>query len=187
MKQQLAKTQHHSKTRSLVEPTRTQAPHTRQDCTTTFHRYIAALHAETLEKSPEPPAELKRVFYRDHHTSPLLSLPPELRNEICHYTFETDDGIFVDKMSDEPGLLAPCRQTWDDASAIYCLKNYFHIFINKYNGDMTWLLGQKWWVYDKGRKEMMFYIELSTFQSRNGKNLMRWLKGCWRSDVLGCC
>lgn len=145
-----------------------------------FDSYIAALHAAALEEKSERRAQRESACRPVQQESPLLDLPPELRNEIYRYTLHASDWLVVDgNMPEEPGLLSACRQIRTEASPIYYFENWFHIWINNYDGEVTWLLRKKWWVY---KRPLLFRVEMQAFAKPNWPNLMKWLKeyhGAW--------
>lgn len=145
-----------------------------------FDSYIAALHAAALEEKSERRAQRQSACRPVQQESPLLDLPPELRNEIYRYTLHASDWLVVDgRMPEEPGLLSACRQIRTEASPIYYFENWFHIWINDYNGEVTWLLRKKWWVY---KRPLLFRVEMQAFAKPNWPNLTKWLKeyhGAW--------
>lgn len=64
--------------------------------------------------------------------SPLLSLPPELRNRIYRYVLVTRKKIRIKKVSQlpaEPPLLRTCRLVRQEARAIWHCENVFHFSI----------------------------------------------------------
>lgn len=64
--------------------------------------------------------------------SPLLHLPPELRNRIYEYALAETEVLRLTKMVGEvdfasPGLLATCRQIRGEAKGVYLAENSFMI------------------------------------------------------------
>lgn len=58
-----------------------------------------------------------------NQTSPLLRLPPEIRNEIYAYAFEDGelkiDRQYRDRTTPAPGLVFACRQTYEEGLVMY--------------------------------------------------------------------
>lgn len=116
----------------------------------------------------------------------LLSLPPELRNEIYRYALYSQEWLIADMKPEEPGLLRTCYQIRDEASPIHHFGNHFHITVNNYNGEVTHLLRDKWWGLGRGKTPLRICVEMRIYQQPpNWNNLMRWLKLYHRMDVLG--
>lgn len=60
----------------------------------------------------------------------LLSLPPELRNQIYRYTPLQDDWITLSpSQASEPSLLSTCRQIRQEARSIFLYENKFTVSV----------------------------------------------------------
>ena len=82
-----------------------------------------------------PPQEKQTQGRRaDEETSPLLELPPELRNKIYRYALVSGSTVYVGLGGFvEPSLLATCKHIRQEASPIFYKENEIEVLVDSYN------------------------------------------------------
>jgi hypothetical protein len=111
--------------------------------------------------------------------SPLLKLPPELRNRIYEYALRFDNGICEVNETvgiPESALLLTCKEIRREAIGIFYSANKVHVELESFSPSLPILIEKKMCAL---HKQYGFQIEinsLSTCGPRNWRNLMSWLK-----------
>lgn len=127
----------------------------------------SAARAAALVAPPGPTPEVPA------HGSRLLSLPPELRNNIYHLVLVEPRAIVIDDQRPpppEPGLLSVCKQIRSEAIGVYFKANLFRFIIH----DLDATTYIRWCVASHKRKSCHKRFEVR--ESYNWTNLLVWLK-----------
>ncbi|KAK5127508.1 hypothetical protein LTR85_006847 [Meristemomyces frigidus] len=109
------------------------------------------------------------------HKSPLLSLPPELRNAIYRFATVGANELIIDPQQlilapPEPGLLSVCKQIRKEASGLYYRENLFLFSVRDFDASLYVL----WCSASKLRKQC--HQRFLTSGSNNWSNLLAWLE-----------
>jgi len=105
-------------------------------------------------------------------TSKLLSLPPEIRNQIYHLAL-TQDKPLPSTVICEPGLLATNRQTRREALPIYYSENTFEGPLCQAGDVWLGIFGN-----ERAGHIQCFYWDATLSRAGDARRLLTWLVGC---------
>lgn len=121
--------------------------------------------------------------------SPLLALPPEMRNRIYRFVVVTsteNDEIEIgkDHRPRPPFLLHTCHQLRQEAIKIYHEENHFHFRVHDCDasGYMRWVTVFR---RDKTRVKARVNISISLRGRYDKANLMKWLEAMFSNADFG--
>ncbi|KAF7192845.1 hypothetical protein HII31_05828 [Pseudocercospora fuligena] len=118
----------------------------------------------------------KAVFERKARPS-LLTIAPELRNQIYDLALIEEDSIQVSSTLKEPALLSVCRQIRSEARGIWFSENQFTFRV--VDCDISLLLKSFAWVQDVPGKTPLFKLR----GRPNWANLMAWCKAVFEDKL----
>lgn len=114
--------------------------------------------------------------------SPLLTLPPEIRNEIYRYVLVTENNIRVEhdqKPPPDPALLLTCSQIRNEAIRIFYCGNRFSLSAR--NHDVQRL--HSWYKFKiKYQPRILLTVN---YTDKNWHNLVQWLELFFKREMLG--
>lgn len=114
--------------------------------------------------------------------SPLLSLPPEMRNRIYRFALVEEDDIEIPSggpFPSDPPLLRTCSQIRGEAISIFYLENTFSFTIEDFNAGKY----LEWCGTSKYRKESNHIF--AVVDSTNWTNILRWLRASYQQEGYG--
>jgi hypothetical protein len=122
----------------------------------------------------EPATSLQSMIEETNIMSPLLELPPELRNEIYHLVLRRSRRIVISDSIPEAALLLTCKQIRSEVRPIFYAINRFSVRDFNYNGlKWTWLSGMAGSLLD--HYEIQLDIEERLRPVPGWAHLMEWL------------
>lgn len=134
----------------------------------------------SLNQTPAATHELRSPQRRSQTNSPLLTLPPELRNKIYDYALVETEPILVTTAFTQPPLLRICSQVRSEALPMWYTETYFTIPVVDCNGEMDLNFRRHHQSLQCVRATgLPVRTQLRIQGPPNWGNLMAWLRGCY--------
>ncbi len=121
----------------------------------------------------------------DSTDSPLIMLPPEIRNEIYRHCLVINEGrIMIDKQLKPPALLSVCRQIRQEATALWYLGNGFTIKLRSCDASLyrAWMSTIVKPLSLKTNFEDNLILGINHYHI-NWKNLVDWCGAGWSGEL----